>query len=120
MGRHYTGDINGKFMFGIQSSESADRFGGERCEPATIEYQFEEEHLEGLEKEIKKIEKKLGKKKALIDNYFKKHDGWASEDMEKIGIDEKTDLSEWADLQLGYEIQKKLKEQGTCWFEAEL
>ena len=27
MGRYYTGDIEGKFWFGIQSSNSADRFG---------------------------------------------------------------------------------------------
>ena len=27
MGRYYNGDIEGKFMFAVQSSTSADRFG---------------------------------------------------------------------------------------------
>ena len=29
MGRYYDGDINGKFMFAVQSSSAADRFGSE-------------------------------------------------------------------------------------------
>ena len=29
MGRYYEGDINGKFMFGVQASNAADRFGVE-------------------------------------------------------------------------------------------
>ena len=36
MGRYYTGDIEGKFWFALQSSNAASRFGGVESEPAYI------------------------------------------------------------------------------------
>ena len=54
MGRYYTGDIEGKFWFALQSSNAASRFGGVESEPAYINYYFDEDHLEEVEAEIKK------------------------------------------------------------------
>ena len=45
MGRRYTGDIEGKFWFGLQSSTAASRFGGEETEPSYINYYFDQIHL---------------------------------------------------------------------------
>ena len=59
MGRYYSGDIEGKFWFGLQASNAPSRFGGVEQEPAYITYYFEEESLEEIEQEIKAIEEKL-------------------------------------------------------------
>ena len=37
MGRYYSGDINGKFWFALQSSNAASRFGGYENEPNYID-----------------------------------------------------------------------------------
>jgi hypothetical protein len=86
MGRYYDGDISGKFWFGIQSSDAADRFGvigepidnfdeflddeemDDECLP--LSYSFDEEHLPRVIQEIKEIEEDLDKYKALLDEFF--------------------------------------------------
>lgn len=40
MGRYYSGDIEGKFWFAVQSSNAADRFGVSGNEPNFIQYHF--------------------------------------------------------------------------------
>ena len=40
MGRYYTGDIEGKFAFGVQASDAADQFGVEGQTPEYLEYYF--------------------------------------------------------------------------------
>ena len=52
MGRYYSGDIEGKFMFAVQNSNAADRFGATGCYPNTIEYHFDEDHLEDINEEL--------------------------------------------------------------------
>ena len=44
MGRYYNGDIEGKFMFAVQSSNAADRFGSEGYSNY-LEYYFSEDHI---------------------------------------------------------------------------
>jgi hypothetical protein len=39
MGRYYTGDIEGKFMFGVQSSDDANFFGVEG-ESRSLDYYY--------------------------------------------------------------------------------
>jgi hypothetical protein len=41
MGRYYSGDIEGKFMFATQSSTAADRFGSSYYEPNHVNYYFD-------------------------------------------------------------------------------
>ncbi len=43
MGRYYSGDIEGKFWFGVQSSDDADFFGVTGYAPETLEYYFEKD-----------------------------------------------------------------------------
>ena len=120
MGRYYTGDIEGKFWFGVQSSNAPSRFGGTESEPQFIEYYFDKENdLESVEAEIKEIETTLGDKLKVIEEFFEKNNGYNDEMLEKIGIS-KEDLSEYADLGLGIQIRDCIKDRGYCSFNAEL
>ena len=65
MGRYYSGDIEGKFVFGSQSSSAADRFGVAGRTPGYLEYYYDETNLEDLETELKNIEDEV---KDLVNN----------------------------------------------------
>lgn len=119
MGRYYDGDINGKFWFGVQSSNAADRFGQKGYEPSYIEYYYENDDLDEVEAEIKRIEDELGDKLAALDEFFSENYGYRDEDLKAIGIDGH-DISEYADLGLGRKIRDCIKENGSCSFTAEL
>ena len=119
MGRYYSGDIEGKFWFAVQSSVAADRFGVIHTEPNYVEYYFDEEDLPSVEEEIKAIEDGLGDKLQVIEKFFEENQSYNDEMLEEIGIT-KNDLSEFADLHLGKKISKCIKEKGKCEFDAEL
>lgn len=119
MGRYYTGDIEGKFWFGLQPSNAASRFGGEEFEPQYIEYYFNEDDLAKVNEEIEEIITTLGDKKKIIDNYFEDRIGYNDEEFEAIGITKDT-LRDYADLKLGIQIRDKIEASGQCCFQAEL
>jgi hypothetical protein len=119
MGRYYDGDINGKFWFGVQSSNAADRFGQKGYEPSYIEYYYDNDDLDEVEAEIKRIEDELGDKLETIDKFFSERFSYSDEDLKAIGIDGH-DISEYADLGLGRKIRDCIKENGSCSFTAEL
>ena len=123
MGRYYNGDIEGKFWFAVQSSDSANRFGQQGYEPNFLNYDFDKtEHLEGVCEEIAVIEKDLGDNKAKLDKFFKENNGYNDEMLIKAGFPKdniKHLLSDYADLALGIKIRDCLKENGSCSFEAE-
>ena len=118
MGRYYSGDINGKFWFAVQSSNAADRFGVKGQEPSTIHYYFDEDNLESVEAEIKNIEESLGDKLQVIEKFFEERNSYNDKTLAEAGITEK-ELSDYADLCLGKEIRDSIKENGECSFEAE-
>ena len=123
MGRYYSGDINGKFWFGVQSSDDADHFGGERVEPSYIEYSFDESHLPAIEDGIATCQRELGEDEAKLTQLF--NDGSYSDRdlMAYLGVDEATKqhlLELYARLELGRKILKSVKETGQCSFEAEI
>lgn len=124
MGRYYSGDIEGKFWFAVQDSNDADFFGVEGSEPDLSSYYFEEEDMEGVEEGIAKCLKELGEYKEKFDEFFKDNNGYNNEMIMKefeIGLIEVKRLLEWyARLELGEKIQKCIKEQGYCEFDAEL
>ena len=119
MGRYYSGDIDGKFWFGVQSSNAADRFGVIGDEPAYLNYYFSDEDLETVEEEIKAIEESLGDKKKILDDFFASVTGYNDSDIEALGVS-KDDLVDYADLGLGIKIRDCIKEHGQCSFDAEL
>lgn len=118
MGRYYSGDIEGKFWFAVQSSDAANRFGVSGGEPNYIQYYFSEEDLEGVETEISNIEEALGDKLQVIENFFATKESYNDKMLEEAGIT-KEELSEYADLGLGIKIRDCIKENGECSFEAE-
>ena len=119
MGRYYDGDISGKFWFGVQLSNAADRFGQRGYEPNYIEYYYDEDHLDEVEAEIKRIEHELGDKLAALDSFFSSRHSYSDKELSEIGIDAH-DISEYADLGLGRKIRDCIKERGVCSFTAEL
>jgi hypothetical protein len=119
MGRYYSGDIDGKFWFAVQSSSAADRFGVVGYQPERLAYYFSSEGLEGVETEIKNIETKLGDKLEVIKKFFANHNGYNDTMLKEAEIT-KEDLKEYADLCLGIEIRDCIKEKGQCEFEAEM
>ena len=128
MGRYYDGDINGKFMFGVQSSEAANRFGVSGTVPGYLDYYFNQDDLNGIERGLEKIENNFGELKdsllAYFDLYKDPDDAPISfhEYLEK-GNKPKLDtylLSEYADYVLGKRIYNCVKKHGECNFTAEL
>jgi hypothetical protein len=115
MGRYYNGDINGKFWFGIQKSDSASRFGGIEY----LEYSFDEDDLDGVKKEIKLIKKSLGENLKKLEQFFEREGTYMETDLEDMGIT-KPMLSDYADLLLGIKIRDCIKENSKCNFTAEL
>ena len=120
MGRYYNGDIEGKFWFGLQSSDAATRFSADaECEQSYISYYFDEENLEEVQDELKSIEDSLGDNLQKIEDFFSGKDSYRDEELREIGITDRI-LSEYADYLLGKKIEKCIIEQGQCQFEAEL
>ncbi|MBO7713986.1 MAG: hypothetical protein J6S85_10480 [Methanobrevibacter sp.] len=124
MGRYYSGDIEGKFWFGVQSSTAADRFGVESSEPGYVTYYFDSDNLQDIKDELERIKKNLGKYKELLDKFFEGKGGYTFEELQEyLGVDEDKRnylLSEYADLGLGEKILKCVEENGDCTFDAEL
>lgn len=118
MGRYYSGDIDGKFWFAVQSSDAADRFGVSGETPNVINYNFGSDDLEGVENEITEIETALGDKVRIITEFFEKNNSYNDEKLADAGITSE-ELSEYADLELGKKIRDCIVENGECNFEAE-
>lgn len=124
MGRYYTGDIEGKFWFAVQSSTDASFFGGEESEPNYVDYYFSKDDLPTIEEGIKKCLETLGANKQKLDDFFANINGYNDEMiMKEFGISEKEvkHFLEWyARLSLGEKIQKCVVDNGDCSFQAEL
>jgi hypothetical protein len=119
MGRYYNGDIEGKFWFGLQASNSADRFGVFGQVPEYIEYYFEEDDKQNVESELNRIKKSLGGQLQLIDDFFEKNNSYTDDMLIGSGIDI-NNLSDYADYRLGQKILDCLNENGSCQFTGEL
>jgi len=129
MGKYFSGDIEGKFWFAVQSSNDADFFGVEGEQPSELYYYFDKEDLFKINKGVKECLKQLGKNKEILDNFFKENDSYNDEMIikyfkekeNKIILDVKVrNLLEWyARLELGLKIKKCVEEQGHCSFTAE-
>lgn len=124
MGRYYTGDIEGKFWFGVQSSDDGEFFG---ASPTSIDYFVDD--LEKVRDGIDECLETLGQNKELLDEFFKLHNGYNYEMLTEFykerGIDTtREDLKEflvwYARLELGKQIYDCVHEQERCSFTAEL
>ena len=123
MGRYFSGNIEGKFWFAVQSSNAADRFGSIGYEPSYLEYYFNEEHLPKVQEELKKIEDVVSLEKIKkLDEFFNKVNGYNDHILEEHGILSiwNEHKSDYADYKLGKQIEKCLLENKECNFQAEL
>ena len=118
MGRYFSGDIEGKFWFALQSSDCADRFGVQGYQPEVLKYFFEKSDLELVEQEIADIEKSLGDKLKVIDDFFETNNGYNDTMLADANITNQ-ELSEYADLGMGKQIRDCIIKNGSCEFEAE-
>jgi hypothetical protein len=114
MGRWYNGDIEGKFMFAVQSSDAADRFGSTGTNNY-LDYYFDSEHLETIDEELEELKEDFDK----VIKFFKVNESYTKETLEKAGVTNK-ELENYADYLLGEKIKKCIIENGDCQFQAEL
>lgn len=124
MGRYFSGDIEGKFWFAVQSSNDADFFGSEGYQPPYLEYHFDkDEHLKTVNKGIEACKKELGSFKKQLDKFFKKNEGYNNQMLEvelQLSAEKVKELLQWyARLELGEKIRDCLIKNGECYFEAE-
>jgi len=122
MGRYYDGDIEGKFWFGVQSSNDADFFGVTGEQPSELYYYFDTDNKKEIEDGIKKCKEQLGDYLMFINDFFKKHNGYNDNTISDAGLNVKefnSKLVWYARLLLGEKILKQVNETGSCEFTAE-
>ena len=143
MPRSYTGDIEGKFWFAIQSSEDATHFGGvhkylneegDVCDPEDspieIYSHFNITHLHEIRNELDYCDQQLGELKPIIQNLLKSEFGFYDSDtfiqthFGSLGYTTfssiKPKLKVYARMSLGEKILECVKTTGECNFNAEL
>lgn len=123
MGRYYDGDIEGKFMLGVQASDDADNFGVCGQEPNELYYYFDEEHMSSIKQGINECLEELGDWNDKLDKFFKDKGGYNDKMLEdEIGLKQK-DLQRvlmwYARLHLGQKILQCVETRGYCEFTAE-
>jgi len=123
MGRYYSGDIEGKFWFGVQPSDDADFFGDVGQHPEELDYYFDEDDKDKVKIGVKKCEEELGHFKAKIDQFFKGKDSYNDKELAeylKVDLLKGIELLQWyARLEMGQKILDCLNEQSYCYFTAE-
>lgn len=123
MGRYYSGDIEGKFWFAVQSSNAADRFGVTGDTPNYLSYYFDEDNLTDIQEEIQRIENSIGVDNIKkIEDFFNTNGGYNDKILQDAGLLDIWNMhkSDYADLLLGRKIEKCVIENGSCSFDAEL
>lgn len=123
MGRYYSGDIEGKFWFGVQPSDDAEFFGAQGYS-SYLQFHFDDSNLADINKGISKCKRELMGYLRKLDKFFKENNGYNDEMLIKalkVNEDKVRHLLSWyARLILGKKILKCVKEQDYCSFEAEL
>ena len=122
MGRYYHGDIEGKFWFAVQSSCDGEYFGMEEQEPSYLPYYSDD--LDLAEKGVAECKEKLRGYLTIIRKFFNSRSSYTDKSLaEALEVsEEKTShlLAWYARLTLGEKIVRCIKEEGSCWYEAEL
>lgn len=123
MGRYYNGDIEGKCLFGIQPSNFADRFGQEGTY-SYLSYNYSEEDLPDVKKELRKIKKNMGVYYQKLKEFFNLHECYSVDELckaLKISVEKyKYLVREYADYEFGLRLADELKKNGYCSFEVEV
>ena len=129
MGRYYDGDIEGKFWFGVQSSDDGEFFGARELEQLYVTYIVED--IAEVDKGLDMCILALGINKKRLDEFFESCENGYNDDMIikhykdklRLTIDEgfvSKMLTWYARLDLGEKIKKCMVENNYCEFTAEL
>lgn len=122
MGRYYSGDIEGKFMFAVQSSTDASNFGGyEKTLDDCVEYVFTNVHKDEIDNGIEICLAQLGDYKQDIDQFFVENEYYNDEALaDYLEILDKKKVKEllvqYARLRLGLQIKDCVDKTGRCEF----
>ena len=123
MGRYYSGDIEGKFMFAVQSSDAPERFGAVESNPGYIDYYVPPSAIDEIRNELDSITSLHGDQILRVENMFENEMGYNDDTMKKYGVTNEG-LSEYADYQLGKQILEFLEDERNegygCTIQAEL
>jgi len=121
MGRYYHGDIEGKFWFAVQSSDDGEYF-GMRESQNHIEYYSDD--LETAEEGVQECKQALRGYLTKMNKFFDSRSSYTRKNLEEtleLNENETKELLVWyARLRLGRQIVACIKEQGSCYYEAEL
>jgi len=132
MGRFYSGDIEGKFWFGVQSSTDGEFFGAEEEDAGHINYTIPRENQEAVSEGVESCLKELGDWKERLDIFFKQTQGyneqiaidfWRDVFEIELNIEDFNNMLTWyARLQLGMKIEGFFTNNpgSDCDFQAEL
>ena len=113
MGRYYSGDIEGKFWFAVQSSDDAAQFGALEGESCYIPYYVDD--LQTCKKRLVELFEEIGADPKLDiseDEFWDLYESKKDDRSKNDGL--------FASLELGLKIYKCIKENGSCSFEAEI
>ena len=119
MGRYYNGDVNGKFMFAVQSSDAHTRFGAEEVERGYIDYEMSRDKYDDIVKELDSIDEGSIER---VSKMFEDNTGYNDEIQKQYNVTEH-DLSEYADYRIGKQVKDYFDdnpEEDCCYLEAEL
>lgn len=119
MGRYYSGDVNGKFMFAVQSSDAHTRFGAEEVEPSYIDYEIHRDSYDDIVKELDLIDKGSIER---VSKMFEENNSYNDETQKQYNVTQE-DLSEYADYNLGKQVKDYFDdnpEENYCYLEAEI
>lgn len=143
MGRYYSGDIEGKFWFGVQSSDDAKHFGGievneideESEEVCGLRYSFGSKDLEDINTGILECIRVLGDNLGNLGDYFSeggkgylgynpvemcKDFGLPTEGSHAVGKEYRAMMEWYARYLLGIRIRDCVVEKGKCEFDCEI
>ena len=115
MGRYYTGDIEGKFMFAVQGSDAGERFGA--VESNVISYSVSRGCYDEIVNELKSIEDSgcLERAEVIMREGYESPSHFAQ-------TPETKDLEEYADYRMGKKIKQWFDDnpkEDYLYFEAE-
>ena len=103
MGRYYSGDIEGKFMFAVQPSDAGEQFGAERNEPGYIDYYVNRENYELIVERLQELEKIGGVNR--VKKMFDENEFYNDNTMIAYNVS-REDLANYADWNLGNKMKE--------------
>lgn len=127
MGRYYYGDIEGKFVFGLQSSFAADQFGseavdesyeeldddGDTCWVEQYSYYFCEDHLDDIKDGLTNLYTRMTPYKNTLKRAYH------SSSIFQLTDEESRLYPLYADFRLGCQILECVERTGSCSFEVD-